>query len=38
VIRGIDFVGSDTVLVSDVPYEPRPCSELTPEFRQDDTR
>jgi hypothetical protein len=32
------YVGSDTVLVSDVPYEPRPCSELTPEFRPNDKR
>ncbi len=28
--------GSDTVLVADVPYEPHPCSELTPEFRPAD--
>jgi hypothetical protein len=27
------YEGSDTVLVADVPYEPHPCSELTPEFR-----
>jgi hypothetical protein len=27
------YVGSDTVLVADVPYEPHPCNELTPEFR-----
>ena len=27
------YAGSDTVLVADVPYEPHPCSELTPEFR-----
>ena len=27
------YVGSDIVLVADVPYEPHPCSELTPEFR-----
>jgi hypothetical protein len=26
------YVGSDTVLVADVPYEPHPCDELTPEF------
>ena len=30
------YSGSDTVLVADVPYEPRPCSELTPEFRPND--
>ena len=30
------YAGSDTVLVADVPYEPRPCSELTPEFRPND--
>jgi hypothetical protein len=30
------YVGSDTVLVADVPYEPHPCSELTPEFRPAD--
>ena len=28
------YIGSDTVLVADVPYEPHPCSELTPEFRR----
>jgi hypothetical protein len=27
------YIGSDTVLVADVPYEPHPCSELTYEFR-----
>ena len=27
------YFGSDTVLVADVPYEPHPCNELTPEFR-----
>jgi hypothetical protein len=26
------YVGSDTVLVADVPYEPHPCDELAPEF------
>jgi hypothetical protein len=26
------YAGSDTVLIADVPYEPRPCKELTPEF------
>jgi hypothetical protein len=28
------YVGSDTVLVADVPYEAHPCDELTPEFRR----
>jgi hypothetical protein len=32
------YVGSDTVLVADVPYEPHPCSELTYEFRNDQPR
>jgi hypothetical protein len=32
------YAGSDTVLVADVPYEPHPCSELTPEFRPNDNR
>jgi hypothetical protein len=27
------YVGSDTVLVADVPYVAHPCNELTPEFR-----
>jgi hypothetical protein len=27
------YTGSDVVLAADVPYEPHPCSELTPEFR-----
>jgi hypothetical protein len=26
------YIGSDTVLVADVPYEAHPCDELTPEF------
>src|SRR5215831_10644905 len=30
------YVGSDTVLVADVPYEPHPCNELTPEFRPSE--
>jgi hypothetical protein len=30
-----EYVGSDTVLVADVPYEAHPCSELAPEFAQD---
>jgi hypothetical protein len=29
------YVGSDTVLVADVPYEPHPCNELAPEFVAD---
>ena len=29
------YVGSDTVLVADVPWEPVPCEELTPEFSDD---
>jgi hypothetical protein len=32
------YVGSDTVLVADVPYEPHPCSELTYEFRNEQPR
>jgi hypothetical protein len=32
------YFGSDTVLVADVPYEPHPCNELTPEFRSDPPR
>ena len=32
------YSGSDTVLVADVPYEPHPCSELTPEFRPATNR
>jgi len=32
------YVGSDTVLVADVPYEPHPCDELTPEFRPEEKR
>jgi hypothetical protein len=27
------YEGADTLLVADVPYEPHPCNELTPEFR-----
>jgi hypothetical protein len=30
-----EYVGSDTVLVADVPYEAHPCNELAPEFAQD---
>ena len=29
------YVGSDTVLVADVPYEAHPCDELTYEFQPD---
>ncbi len=32
------YVGSDTVLPADVPYEPRPCKELTYEFNPDVRR
>jgi hypothetical protein len=32
------YAGSDTVLVADVPYEPRPCKELTPEFSPQQPR
>jgi hypothetical protein len=32
------YTGSDTVLVADVPYEPRPCKELTPEFSTQQPR
>ena len=30
-----EYVGSDTVLVADVPYEAHPCNELAPEFAED---
>jgi hypothetical protein len=30
-----EYVGSDTVLVADVPYEAHPCNELAPEFAAD---
>jgi hypothetical protein len=30
-----EYVGSDTVLVADVPYEAHPCNELAPEFAPD---
>jgi hypothetical protein len=30
-----EYVGSDTVLVADVPYEAHPCNELAPEFSQE---
>jgi hypothetical protein len=29
------YVGSDTLLVADVPYVEQPCDELTPEFRRE---
>jgi hypothetical protein len=29
-----EYVGSDTVLVADVPYEAHPCNELAPEFAE----
>jgi hypothetical protein len=32
------YVGSDTVLPADVPYEPRPCKELTYEFNPEVQR
>ena len=32
------YVGSDTVLVADVPYEAHPCDELTYEFQPDRER
>jgi hypothetical protein len=31
-----EYAGSDTVLVADVPYEPHPCDELTPEFNSPE--
>ena len=32
------YIGSDTVLVADVPYEAHPCDELTPEFIPEGER
>jgi hypothetical protein len=32
------YVGSDTVLVADVPYVAHPCNELTYEFRREPNR